>query len=105
MTKDLWMIEWQDHSGESDHDIKEAAASPEDAALAVRRILDGETSAEDDSPAFDALFEGEDPVAVLRDLRNHIEQNCGAGTLTVTRTTAPGGTDHDPRLPSEPQRL
>ena len=105
MTKERWMIEWQDHSGESDHDIKKAAASPEDAAWAVRRILDGETSAEDDTPAFDALFQGEDPVAVLRDLRNAIEQNCEAGTLVVARQTAPGGTDQDPRVPSAPQRL
>jgi hypothetical protein len=98
MPNEFWLIEWQDNSGDPDRDIKEVAVSPAEAAHAVRRILEGESVidcdqvAEDgtwppqaERDAFTCLFEDDDPVQVLADLDEPIEQECDEGTITVTR--------------------
>jgi hypothetical protein len=63
----------------------------------VRRILEGEIVTEyrpiDDGTcepeaerdAFACLFEDDDPVRVLADLDDPLEQECDEGTLTITR--------------------
>jgi hypothetical protein len=97
MNDDLWIIEWQDRSGDPDHDIKDVARGPEDAVERLRQILHGITVVDEDAvrpdgdyppeaerPAFDVLFEGEDPVAALRDLDEEIEQETEEGTIVVT---------------------
>ena len=38
-----WLIEWTDETGNPDYTIREVAATADDAAVAVRRILTGST--------------------------------------------------------------
>ncbi len=98
MTTDFWLIEWQDMSADPDRDIKEVAVSPSEAAAALHRILagaivtdyhqiapDGTCPPEAERDAFACLFEGNDPLQVLANLPEPIEQECDQGTITVTR--------------------
>jgi hypothetical protein len=101
MKTTFWIIEWQDISGDEDHDIKEVAVSAAEAAQVVRRILarqivtdelkiaaDGDFPPEAEQPAFDFLFAGEDPVRALAELEGSLEQECDDGKIIVTRTQA-----------------
>jgi hypothetical protein len=92
------VIKCQQCSRQPDYCIKEVAVSPTEAADALRRILKGEIItdshqiAEDgtcppeaERDAFACLFEEDDPVQVLADLDEPLEQECDDGTITVTR--------------------
>jgi hypothetical protein len=102
MNNDIWIIEWQDISGDTDHDIKVVAHSSEDAVERVRLILAEEIVVDDEAigpdrerppgaerPAFDALFEGEDPVTALRELRDDITHESDGGKIIITRCQSP----------------
>ena len=85
-------------SGDADHCLKEVAVSASAAVSVLGRILEGEIvtdvlqiAADGTRPAaaerdaFLCLFEDDDPVRVLADLDDPIEQECHDGTITVTR--------------------
>ena len=97
MNDDLWIIEWQDQSGDPDRNIKDVAGSPEDAVERLRQILhgitvvdgeqvrpDGTYPSEAERPAFDVMFEGTDPVTALRGLKEKFELETEDGTVIVT---------------------
>ena len=98
---DVWIFAWHDLSGDADRDITKVALSAADAVAAIRRILEGETVLEEiydtehgsfspgeEQPAFAYLFGAEDPVAILKELRGELEQECENGKIVVSRTVS-----------------
>jgi hypothetical protein len=98
MNDHLWIIEWQDVSGDSTYNHKEVAHSAERAVERIRVILSGETVVDEEAigpdgqypheaerAAFDVLFEGEDPITTLRELKDEIAQESDNGKIIVTR--------------------
>jgi hypothetical protein len=45
---------------------------------------DGTYPPEEERPAFDVIFEGEDPAVTLRSLTEEIVQGCDRGTIIIT---------------------
>lgn len=103
MKHDLWIIEWQDVSADPTYDHKEVACSAERAVERIRHILSGETVADEDAigpdgdyppeaerAAFDALFDCEDPITALRELKDEISQESDNGKIIVTRCWVSG---------------
>ena len=86
----MWIIEWRDRGRGQYDEAVQIAATPEEAAEVVQLMLQGETAldeeTDEEAPAIDVLFEGEDPVPILRSLSERIELECETGMLTVRRT-------------------
>ena len=97
-TEHRWILEWNDDSGDTDHDIHETADSVEGAREAIRRILSGVTWTPEDAeeiggdqtePAYTALLreacDGDIDTALLDRADEGIAFRCDDGTLTVER--------------------
>ena len=93
-----WILEWNDDSGDTNHDIRETADSVEEARAAMRRILSGETWTPEDAeeiggdqtePAYPALLreacDGDLATALLDRAGEGIAFRCDDGTLRVER--------------------
>jgi len=92
------ILEWNDDSGDTDHDIRKTADSVEDAREAIRRLLSVETWTPEDAdeiggdqtePAYPALLreacDGDIATALLAPAGEGIAFRCDDGTLTVQR--------------------
>jgi hypothetical protein len=103
MNDHLWIIVWQDISGDPTYNHKEVAHSPERAVERIRVILSGETVVDEEAigpdgqyapeaerAAFDVLFEGEDPITTLREPKDEIAQVSDNGKIIVTRCWVSG---------------
>src|SRR5208337_950711 len=97
-TEHRWILEWNDDSGDTDHDIRETADSVEEARAAIRRLLSGVTWTPEDAAeiggeqtesAYPALLreacEGDLARALLAPADEGIVFHCDDGTLTVER--------------------
>lgn len=86
MYADLWIIEWREPGCD---DVVRTATTAEDAVEIIQRMLENETAfdeaGDDDRPAFDAFFDGEEPIRKLRNLFEATRQECDNGTLLVRR--------------------
>jgi hypothetical protein len=91
MHTDIWIIEWRERGrGE---EIVEMASTPREAVETIRRMLEGEIafdeSVEEERPAFELLFDGEEAATVLQRIDESIEQECDNGKLIVRRSFQP----------------
>src|SRR6185295_15576014 len=68
----------------------QTASAPQEAAEIIRRMLEDETAfdetTDEERPAFDVLFDGEDPTEILKRLDERLELDCENGKLIVRRT-------------------